>query len=88
MFAGKRDVLTAMCKERGLRVHGSEAGLYLWVEVPDGVSDVDYAAKCRDVGIVVAPGSFFGKGQDRFVRLALVPTLDECKAAAAAWPRD
>ncbi len=91
VFASKRKVLMELCKARGLRVHGSTAGLYLWVEVPSGVSDVDYAARCREVGIVVAPGSFFGgsasSGQDRFVRLALVPTLDECKAAAAVWPR-
>lgn len=87
VFASKRRVLMALCQARGLRVHGSTAGLYLWVEVPSGVSDVDYAARCREVGIVVAPGSFFGKDQERFVRLALVPTVDECKAAAAIWPQ-
>jgi len=55
--------------------------------VPVGVSDVDYALRCREVGIVTAPGSFFGRGQERFVRLALVPTVEECKAAAAIWPK-
>lgn len=87
VFAEKRRVLLDLCKVRGLRVHGSTAGLYLWVEVPQGVADVDYAARLREVGILTAPGSFFGKGQERFVRLALVPTADECRAAAAAWPR-
>ncbi|MBP8302029.1 MAG: succinyldiaminopimelate transaminase, partial [Planctomycetes bacterium] len=60
---------------------------YVWIEVPEGVSDLDYAGRCREVGIVVAPGSFFGAGQERFVRLALVPTVEECKAAAAIWPQ-
>ncbi|HEX5054709.1 MAG TPA: aminotransferase class I/II-fold pyridoxal phosphate-dependent enzyme [Planctomycetota bacterium] len=87
VFAAKRKVLLELCRQRGLRVHGSKAGLYLWVEVPEGERDVDYAARCREAGILVAPGSFFGKGQERFVRLALVPTLDECKAAAAVWPK-
>ncbi len=87
VFASKRKVLLELCKQRGLRVHGSMAGLYLWLEVPAGVSDVDYAVRCREVGIVVALGSFFGKGQERFVRLALVPTLEECKAAAGVWPK-
>jgi aspartate/methionine/tyrosine aminotransferase len=86
-FAEKRGVLLAALKERGLRVHGSRAGLYLWVEVPDGTVDVDYAARLREVGILVAPGSFFGKGQERFVRLALVPHLEQCREAAASWPR-
>ena len=81
-----------MCRDRGLTVHGSEAGLYLWIEIPSGeASDVAYAAKCREAGVLVAPGSFFAAaskaGLDRFVRLALVPTVDECRAAAEVWPR-
>ncbi|MEO6597155.1 MAG: aminotransferase class I/II-fold pyridoxal phosphate-dependent enzyme [Planctomycetota bacterium] len=87
VFAAKRKVLLELCQKRGLQVHGSTAGLYLWVEAPAGVSDVDYAGRCRELGILVAPGSFFGQKQERFVRLALVPTLDECKAAAALWPK-
>jgi succinyldiaminopimelate transaminase len=87
VFASKRKVLLELCRARGLKVHGSTAGLYLWVEVPAGVSDTDYAGRCREAGIVVAPGSFFGRGQERFVRLALVPTVEECKAAAAIWPK-
>ena len=88
VFAAKRNVLVAMAAARGLRVHGSEAGLYLWLEVPEGVdSDVAYAELCREQGILVAPGSFFGEGQERFVRLALVPTLAQCEVAAARWPQ-
>jgi LL-diaminopimelate aminotransferase len=86
-FAQKRAVLLELCKQRRLRVHGSTAGLYVWIEVPEGQSDVDYAGRCREAGILVAPGSFFGKEQERFVRAALVPTLEQCKAAAAVWPK-
>ena len=87
VFAAKREVLLRMASDRGLKVHGSQAGLYLWLEVPEGTTDLEYAKKCRDVGIVVAPGSFFGEGQERFIRLALVPTINECRAAADAWPK-
>jgi len=87
VFAAKREVLLQMAKDRGLKVHGSQAGLYLWLELPAGTGDLDYASRLRDNGIVVAPGSFFGKGQDRFIRLALVPTVEECRAAADAWPK-
>lgn len=86
VFANKREVLLQMAKDRGLKVHGSEAGLYLWLEVVEGKTDLEYAALCREQGIVVAPGSFFGAGQERFIRLAFVPTVEECRAAAAAWP--
>lgn len=87
VFAAKRDVLLQMASARGLKVHGSQAGLYLWLEVPGGKSDLEYAAMCREHGIVVAPGSFFGKDQERFIRLALVPTVEECRAAAQCWPQ-
>ena len=40
-----------------------------------------------DSGIVISPGSFFGEGQDRFFRVALVPSLEECKQAVQIWPR-
>jgi len=86
VFRSKRDVLMAMCEQKGLKVRGSEAGLYLWLEVPEGSDDMGYAKRCLDKGIVVAPGSFFGKGQERFVRLALVPTVEQCREAAAIWP--
>lgn len=90
-FGDKRAVLLDLCRQRGLAVHGSKAGLYLWVEVPRDTNDTAYAARCRDAGIVVAPGSFFasaqGSAQERFIRLALVPTVEECRAAAAIWPR-
>ena len=87
LFAQKRKVLLELCKQRGLRVHGGMAGLYLWLELPKGVIDLVYAARCREAGVLVAPGSFFGKGQERFVRVALAPTVEECKAAAAIWPK-
>lgn len=87
LFGEKRKVLLDLCRARGLRVHGSAAGLYVWIEVPDGSNDLDYAALCRENGIVVAPGRFFGAGQERFVRAALVPTLAECAAAAKVWPK-
>jgi aspartate/methionine/tyrosine aminotransferase len=30
----------------------------------------------------VSPGRYFGAGGEGYIRLALVPTLDECAAAA------
>lgn len=87
-FANKRRVLMELAAPRGLKVHGSTAGLYLWLEVPAGTDALGYAQRLREAGIVVAPGPFFGgAGQERYVRLALVPSVDECKEAAKAWPK-
>jgi LL-diaminopimelate aminotransferase len=87
VFAQKRAVLMEMCKQRRLVVHGSQAGLYLWVEAPAGTDGLAYAQQLREYGIVTAPGAFFGKGQERYIRLALVPTVEECRQVAALWPK-
>ena len=86
-FARKRDILLAMFERLGLAVYPGTAGLFLWVSVPERQTDVEYAENLLRRGIVVSPGSFFGSGQDRFVRLALVPSVDECRRAAEIWPR-
>ena len=54
--------------------------------VPGG-DDEAYAKRLLDIGIVVSPGRIFGvEGAGvGYIRLAMVPTIDECKAAIAAW---
>ena len=56
----------------------SDAGLYLWVEVGDDLAVTD---RLLAGGVVVSPGRFFGPGGEGYLRLALVPTLEECEAA-------
>jgi succinyldiaminopimelate transaminase len=83
-FKRKRDLFAAFFREQGLEVHGSEATLYLWVKVPAGLDAAGYAARLLEAGIVVAPGTAFGAGEG-YVRVALVPALDECRAAIDSW---
>jgi acetylornithine aminotransferase len=84
IFRRKRDLFLAFFAERGLQVGGSEATLYLWVKAPPGLDAAGYAARLLEAGIVVAPGTAFGAGEG-YVRVALVPTLDECQEAIQAW---
>ncbi|MFN0060049.1 MAG: succinyldiaminopimelate transaminase [Planctomycetota bacterium] len=86
-FAAKRELLLALFAELGLNVYPGTSTLFLWVEVPAGESDASYAARLLELGIVVSPGSFYGPGQERYIRVALVPPLDACRAAARLWPR-
>jgi succinyldiaminopimelate transaminase len=87
LFAAKRDVLLRAFAELGLSVYPGKAGLFLWVRVPPGHTDVGYAEALLQRGILASPGSFFGPGQEGFIRLALVPSAAECARAAALWPR-
>jgi acetylornithine/N-succinyldiaminopimelate aminotransferase len=85
-FRRKRDLFLAFFERHGLAAGASEAGLYLWPKVPAGETSAGYARRLLEEGIVVAPGTAFGAGEG-YVRVALVPTLEECEAAIAAWSR-
>jgi acetylornithine aminotransferase len=84
VFAEKRSVMTDAIAAAGLRVEASAATIYLWVAVPDGESAESFASRLLRVGIVVSPGPAFGAGEG-YVRVALSPTLDDCRAAAPLW---
>lgn len=84
IFAAKRSVLREAFETAGLGVVGSQAGLYLWLRVGD---DVGATARLLDDHVVVSPGRAFGPGGEGYIRLALVPTLDECAEAAEAVVR-
>lgn len=81
-YRRKRDVLLGALARKGWRVAGSEGTMYLWVEVPGGEASEACAERLLRHGVVVAPGSYLGAAGEGFVRIALVPTLDECERAA------
>jgi succinyldiaminopimelate transaminase len=81
LYRRKRETVLPALEERGLRLAGSEATFYLWLDV--GGSSEEFARRLLGHGLVVAPGSFFGEAGEGYVRLALVPTQEECERAAA-----
>lgn len=85
IFAAKRALLLAHLRKLGLVASG-EGAFYLWVHVPAGETSESYAGKLAAQDIIVAPGPFFGPSGAGFIRLAMVPTLEDCKKAIARWP--
>jgi succinyldiaminopimelate transaminase len=81
-YRRKREVFLPVLEQNGWRVAASEATMYLWLEVPEGVSSEACAERLLAHGIVVAPGAYLGAAGEGYVRLALVPTLAECERAA------
>src|SRR4051794_7330870 len=81
LYRRKRDTLLPALEERGLRLAGSAATFYLWVDV--GGPSEEFARRLLSHGIVVAPGSFFGVAGESYARFALVPTQEQCERAAA-----
>jgi len=79
-YAGRRDTLLAALRAYGLRVDHSTAGLYLWATAEEDCWVT--VARLAELGVLVAPGEFYGAGGRRHVRAALTAT-DERIAAAA-----
>jgi succinyldiaminopimelate transaminase len=81
LYRRKRETLLPALEERGLRLAGSDATFYLWMDV--GGPSEEFARRLLGHGVVIAPGSFFGAAGEGYVRFALVPTQQECERAAA-----
>ncbi|MDJ0465413.1 succinyldiaminopimelate transaminase [Streptomyces sp. H27-C3] len=78
-YAARRAALRSALEAHGFRVEHSEASLYLWVTRDEPCwKTVGHLA---ELGILVAPGDFYGPAGERFVRVAFTAT-DERVAAA------
>ena len=86
-YRRKREVLLPVLERQGIRVAGGSATMYLWLEVPGGEGSAELAARLLEHGLVVSPGSFFGAAGEGYWRMALVPSEDECRRAAAILER-
>jgi succinyldiaminopimelate transaminase len=82
-YRAKRDALLPALLAAGLQPSGGDASFFLWLRVPDGEEAEAFALRLLDErGIAVAPGTYFGPGGEGHVRIALVPTLADCRRAA------
>ena len=79
-YAARREVLLPAVRAAGFTVTHSEAGLYLWATRGEGCWDT--VAALAKVGVLAAPGEFYGDAGAFHVRFALTAT-DERIAAAA-----
>jgi succinyldiaminopimelate transaminase len=87
IYRRKREVLLRALESKGIRIAGSHATMYLWLEVPAGESSEELAERLLDHGLIVSPGTFFGPSGEGYWRLALVPTEAECERAAKILER-
>jgi succinyldiaminopimelate transaminase len=81
VYAARRTRLLPALRSAGYDVDDTEAGLYFWAT--RGEPCLDTVSRFADLGILVAPGSFYGPSGDRHVRLALTATDERVDAAVA-----
>ena len=87
VFGEKRALFTEFFEKAGLDYLPTDASFYLWVAVPGmfGGDDKAYALRLMEEGIIVAPGRSFGVGGEGYVRVALVPGIEDCAKATEIW---
>ncbi|MHB9853423.1 bifunctional succinyldiaminopimelate transaminase/glutamate-prephenate aminotransferase [Streptomyces sp. Tue6028] len=78
-YAARRTALRDALLGHGFRIEHSEASLYLWATRDESCWDT--VAHLAELGILVAPGDFYGTAGETFVRVALTAS-DERVAAA------
>ncbi|WBO64044.1 bifunctional succinyldiaminopimelate transaminase/glutamate-prephenate aminotransferase [Streptomyces camelliae] len=78
-YAARREALRAALLGHGFRIEHSEASLYLWATRDESCWDT--VAHLADLGILVAPGDFYGEAGEKFVRVALTATDERVQAA-------
>ncbi|MEU5767137.1 bifunctional succinyldiaminopimelate transaminase/glutamate-prephenate aminotransferase [Streptomyces asoensis] len=78
-YAARRTLLREALLAHGFRIEHSEASLYLWATRDESCWST--VAHLAELGILVAPGDFYGEAGEKFVRVALTAT-DERVAAA------
>lgn len=84
-YRARRRWLLAALGPAGLRVEESAAGLYLWAtRDEDCWSTVEAMA---ELGVLVAPGEFYGRTGSRHVRVALTASDERVGAAAERLAR-
>ncbi|MCU0725219.1 MAG: aminotransferase class I/II-fold pyridoxal phosphate-dependent enzyme [Planctomycetes bacterium] len=94
-YRTKRDIMVEALRAAGLPECRPEGTLYIWQRVPDGMSSVEFARAllAPEISVVVTPGAWIaGSGGganpgEGYVRLALVPSVADCRIAAARLAR-
>ena len=83
IYRRRRRVLVEATAAAGLvNDPAAAAGLYLWLSGPRNMSAFDLVGAFAELGIVVAPGDFYGEAGAGRVRMSLTDTDERVDAAA------
>ncbi|RQP10822.1 MAG: succinyldiaminopimelate transaminase [Microbacteriaceae bacterium] len=81
LYRRRREALVGALTASGFRIDDSRAGLYLWATRDEDCWET--VGALAELGILVAPGSFYGEAGAKHVRVALTATDEKVDAAAA-----
>jgi LL-diaminopimelate aminotransferase len=89
LYQRRRDLMVEGLNKIGLQARPPKASLYVWAKVPEGYTSVEFTADLLEqVGVVVTPGTGYGRHGEGYIRLSLtIPdaTLVKGLSKLAGW---
>ncbi len=72
LYARRRDLVCDALAQIGVRVTPPKGTIYVWAPVPEGHTSASYCELVlEESGVVVSPGSAYGRGGEGFFRISL-----------------
>jgi LL-diaminopimelate aminotransferase len=82
-FRERRDAAVSAFREAGFECAVPRATMYLWIALPDELPSATFADRVlEEQGVIVMPGSAFGKGGEGFFRISFITAPDRIAEAA------
>ncbi|MFX0030018.1 MAG: aminotransferase class I/II-fold pyridoxal phosphate-dependent enzyme [Candidatus Hermodarchaeota archaeon] len=84
IYEQRRNLLVNGLNEMGWKTDSPRATFYIWTKIPEkycNLTCMDFVKKLIEVGVIVTPGTGFGKYGEGFVRFALTQPVDRIKEA-------
>ncbi len=80
MYKERKDIMEAGLKELGWDIKPSKATFYLWLKVPKGYTSEEFVTLMLEkAGVVVPPGTGYGKWGEGYFRIALTKDIETLK---------
>lgn len=82
IYKERRDLLVSGLKKIGLEVEPPLATFYVWTQVPQGYTSMEFTSHLLNkAGVLATPGNGFGPSGEGFIRLSLTTPTERIKEA-------
>jgi LL-diaminopimelate aminotransferase len=82
IYQQRRDLMIAALRGLGLECNVPRATFYLWARTPKGYTSVSFTERVlKETGVVITPGSGFGKSGEGYVRFSLTVASERLNEA-------
>jgi LL-diaminopimelate aminotransferase len=83
VFQARRDAAVQAFRDAGFTCDVPKAAMYLWIPLPAGITSAEFSDRLlEDEGVIVMPGTGFGKGGEGFFRISFIAPPERLREAA------